>query len=84
MSPFGGVSQIEFLSMARAQKATDARDKVFALQDILKLLGPISFPDSVYTKSTKAVYTAVAKALVTDTQFNIWGVLHHAISQGRL
>jgi len=83
-SPFGGISQVEFLAMARAQKATDLRDKVFALQHILKLLGPIGFPDSDYSKSTQDVYMAVAKALVVDTQFNLWGVLHHAVGRQRL
>jgi hypothetical protein len=84
LSPFGRISQVEFLAMTRAQKATDPRDKVFALQHILKLLGPIGFPDSDYSKSTQDVYMAVAKALVLDTQFNLWGVLHNATSYQRL
>jgi hypothetical protein len=83
-SPFGEISQVEFLAMARAQKATNPRDKVFALQHMLKMLGPIRFPDSDYSKSTQDVYMAVAKALVEDTQFNLWGVLHHAVGRRRL
>jgi hypothetical protein len=82
-SPYGGISQAEFLAMTGPQSATDPRDKIFGLQQILELLGPVRLPKPDYSKSVEDVYIATAKALVTQTHFNLWGVLRHAPSPNR-
>ncbi|KAI8938742.1 hypothetical protein NX059_004609 [Plenodomus lindquistii] len=67
-----GLSMIELASRARDFKATDPRDKVFALLGLANDVGPLStrpsglIPD--YSKTTVEVYTNFAKSIILKTR----------------